>query len=164
MKILIGECTKEHIKRVTAIYNEGIEDGEATLERDLKTVEEVESWLLGKSPRYKTLVAKKEEGLLLGFATLNVFNPRTCYDGVGDFSIYIKRSYRGQGIGRCLLRELEKVAKEQGFYKLVLSTPDQNESGKKLYQKAGFTMVGTYKNQGRIDGKWINITIMEKML
>ncbi len=164
MNILIEEYTAEDMKRITAIYNEGIEDREATLEVDIKTVEEVESWLSGKSPRHKTLVAKNPEGLLLGFATLNVFNPRDCYDGVADFSIYIKRSYRGQGIGRALLRELEKTAKDQGFYKLVLSTPDQNESSKKLYQKAGFTLVGTYKNQGRIDGKWVDITVMEKML
>ncbi len=164
MNLIIEELTGEDLKRITAIYNEGIEDREATLEQELKTVEQVEAWLLGKSSRYKTLVAKNDEGLLLGFATLNVFNPRHCYDGVADFSIYIKRSYRGQGIGRALLRELEKTAKEQGFYKLVLSTPDQNESSKKLYQKAGFTLVGTYKNQGKIDGKWVDITIMEKML
>lgn len=164
MNILIEECTAKDIKRITAIYNEGIEDREATLETDLKTPEQVENWILGKSPRHKTLVAKNEEGLLLGFATLNEFNPRACYNGVADFSIYIKRSYRGQGMGRSLLRELEKSAREQGFYKLVLSTPDHNESSKKLYQKAGFTLVGTYKNQGKIEGKWIDITIMEKML
>lgn len=164
MNILIEECTAPDMKRITAIYNEGIEDRKATLEQELKTVEQVEHWLLGKSPRHKTLVAKNEEGLMLGFATLNVFNPRPCYHGVADFSIYIKRSYRGQGIGRALLRELEKIAKEQEFYKLVLSTPDHNESSKKLYQKAGFTLVGTYKNQGKIEGRWVDITIMEKML
>jgi L-amino acid N-acyltransferase YncA len=164
MELLIEEFTPEHLKRVTAIYNEGIEDRQATLEQAPKTVEEVEKWILGKSPRHKTIIAKKEDGLLLGFATLNVFNPRSCYDGVADFSIYIKRSYRGQGIGRALVRELEKIAKEQNFYKLVLSTPDHNETGKRLYQKAGFTLVGTYKNQGRIDGKWVDITLMEKML
>jgi len=164
MNIIIEESKAEDIKRITAIYNEGIESREATLEQELKSFEQVEAWLLGKSPRHKTLVAKNEEGLLLGFASLNVFNPRPCYNGVADFSIYIKGSYRGQGIGRSLLRELEKAAKEQGFYKLVLSTPDHNESSKKLYQKAGFTLVGTYKNQGRIDGKWVDITVMEKML
>ena len=164
MKIEVKEFTSRDIKRITAIYNEGIEDREATLEQEAKTIEEVEAWLLNKGPRHKTLVAKNEEGLILGFATLNVFNPRPCYDGVADFSIYIKRSYRGQGIGRCLLRDLEKTAKEQDFYKLVLSTPDHNENSKKLYQKAGFTVVGTYKNQGRIDGRWVDITIMEKML
>lgn len=164
MNISVEECRAEDLRRVTAIYNEGIEDREATLEEDTKTLEEVQDWLLGKSPRYKTLLAKQEDGLILGFATLNVFNPRKCYDGVADFSIYIKRSYRGQGIGRFLLRELEKAAKEQGFYKLVLSTPDQNEASKKLYQKAGFTLVGTYKNQGKIEGRWVDITVMEKML
>jgi len=164
MNITIEEAKAEDMKRITAIYNEGIESREATLEKELKSPDQVEAWLSGKSPRHKTIVARNEEGLLLGFATLNVFNPRTCYDGVADFSIYIKRSYRGQGIGRSLLRELEKTAKEQGFYKLVLSTPDHNKSSKKLYQKAGFTLVGTYKNQGRIEGKWVDITIMEKML
>ncbi len=164
MKITIEEYKSEDIKRITKIYNEGIEDRRATLEVHPKTPDQVEQWLAAKAPRFKTLVAKNEDDRVVGFATLNVFNPRTCYDGVADFSIYIKRSYREQGIGRTLLRELEKAAKEEGFYKLVLSTPDHNETAKRLYQKAGFTIVGTYKNQGKIDGKWVDITVMEKML
>jgi phosphinothricin acetyltransferase len=63
-----------------------------------------------------------------------------------------------------LLKYLEQVAKKQDFHKLVLSTFDYNEAGKGLYRSCGFREVGTYMNQGILDDKFVNITIMEKLI
>ena len=155
---------EKDIPAITTIYNQGIEDRVATLETRLRSEEEMLQWLQGKSSRHKVVIIENEEGNVLGWASLNVFNSRCCYDGVVDISVYIERSMRGRGLGKRLLRNLSEVAIQEGFHKLVLSTFMKNDLGQGLYKSVGFREVGTYLKQGILDGEWVDITIMEKLL
>ncbi|SNS61505.1 phosphinothricin acetyltransferase [Anaerovirgula multivorans] len=154
----------DDIPYITQIYNEGIEDKIATLETDSKTEKDMEAWLTNRSESHKVIVITDQRGKIYGWASLNTFNNRCCYSGVADFSIYIKRDMRGKGLGKLLLDALEKTAKKEGFHKLVLSAFDSNEAGKRLYKSRNFREVGTYIKQGLLDGQWVDITVMEKLL
>jgi phosphinothricin acetyltransferase len=152
------------IPSITKIYNQGIEDRIATLETRLRTVDDMNDWFLSRSEKHKAVVIADEAGIVYGWASLNVFNSRCCYSGVADISIYIDREMRGKGLGGMLLDYLMRSAREQEFHKLVLSTFDFNERGRRLYTSRGFREVGTYMDQGILDDKFVNVTIMEKLL
>jgi phosphinothricin acetyltransferase len=122
------------------------------------------AWLEARDESHSVVVVEDESGTTVGWASINVFNSRCCYSGVADISIYIQRDMRGKGFVKKLLQYLIQTAKEKGFHKLVLSTFDYNEAGKKLYKSAGFREVGTYMEQGMLDGKFVNVTIMEKLI
>lgn len=124
----------------------------------------MEKWLLQRYEKYKVIVIEDENNNIHGWASLNVFNSRCCYSGVVYISIYIERKMRGKGLGKTLLGFLIEAAKKEGFHKLVLSTFKLNEAGQKLYKSLGFREVGTYINQGILDGKFIDVIIMEKLL
>jgi L-amino acid N-acyltransferase YncA len=160
----VREAKVEDIPYITNIYNQGIEDRIATLETRLRDNIEMKEWLTDRGERYKVIAIEDSEGKVRGWASINVFNSRCCYSGVGDFSIYIERDSRGKGLGKILLSSLIDIAQKQDFNKLVLSTLEFNEAGKKLYKKLDFREVGTYVNQGILDDKFVNITIMEKLL
>ena len=160
----IREATLDDIPNITKIYNQGIEDRIATLETTLREDTEMESWFTTREERYKVIVIEDQESMVRGWASINIFNSRCCYSGVGDLSIYIERDMRGKGLGTTLLRGLLDVANEQEFHKLVLSTFEFNEAGKRLYKTLGFREVGTYVDQGILDGSFVNITIMEKLI
>jgi phosphinothricin acetyltransferase len=83
---------------------------------------------------------------------------------VVDFSVYVAREARGRRIGSLLLSELEARARELGFHKLVLAAFPHNTAGMKLYERHGFRTVGIYKEQGKLDGNWVDVIIMEKLL
>jgi phosphinothricin acetyltransferase len=34
----------------------------------------------------------------------------------------------------------------------------------RLYERHGFRTVGTYREQGRLDGRWVDVVVMEKIL
>ncbi len=119
-------ATIKDIPSITTIYNQGIEDRIATLEARLRTTDDMRQLLLNRSEKYKVIVLTDESNTLLGWASLNMFNSRCCYNGVVDISIYIERDMRGKGLGKILLNSLIEAAKEQGFHKLVLSTFDSN--------------------------------------
>ncbi len=164
MDYRIRIASQTDIPAITKIYNEGIEDRVATLETRLRTDADMIDWLNSRSEKHKVLIIEDEYNILHGWASLNVFNSRCCYSGVADISIYISREMRGKGLGKILLNSLVQTAKEEGFHKLVLSTFKVNQAGQKLYSSLGFREIGTYEKQGILDGKYVDVTIMEKLL
>ena len=149
---------------IARIYNQGIEDRVATLETEPRGPEERADWLASRDQRHPVLVATDDGGNLLGWASLNVFNARPAYDLVADFSLYVGREDRGRGIGAALLEALESRAQSLGYHKLVLAAFPTNLAGKRLYERRGFALVGTYHEQGMLDGRWVDVMIMEKIL
>jgi phosphinothricin acetyltransferase len=145
------------------IYNQGIADRVATLETTPRSTDERRRWLLARGPRHPVLVAERE-ARVVGWGSLNVFNPRPAYDHVADFSIYVLREARGSGVGTVLLTALEARARRIGFHKLVLSMFDWNTPGLALYARHGFRTVGRYREQGVLDGRWVDVVAMEKIL
>lgn len=83
---------------------------------------------------------------------------------MADFSVYIERDWRGKGVGSRLLARLIELGQQLGYHKLVLSAFPWNEGGMALYRKFGFHTVGIYKEQGKLDGKWVDTIVMEKIL
>lgn len=154
----------EDIPLITKIYNQGMEDRIATLETSLRTDAEMEGWFLDRTTRHKVVVIEDEYKNIFGWASLNLFNARCCYSEVVDLSIYIERGMRGKGLGKILLNYLIEVAREQNFHKLVLGTFKSNTAGQRLYKSVGFREVGTYLKHGKLDGIWVDVTIMEKLL
>ena len=148
---------------ICLIYNQGIEDRVATLETELRAPEERRQWLAARSPRHPVIVAESGASLV-GWGSLNVFNARPAYQHVADFSVYVERQWRGHGVGRRLLERLIEMARDIGYHKMVLSTFPTNASGVRLYQGLGFTEVGIYREQGVLDGRWVDTLIMEKLL
>ena len=106
---------------VCTIYNQGIEDRVATLEIELRTPEERREWMAARGPHHP-VIAAESEGILVGWGSLNVFNPRPAYKHVADFSVYVERAWRGKGVGHRLLERLIEIAREIGYHKMVLST------------------------------------------
>lgn len=160
----IREATREDAAAIARIYNQGIEDRAATLETLLRTPEERAEWLASRGPRHPVLVAVNSEGAVAGWGSLNPFNPRPVYDHIADFSVYVAREQRGQGIGDALLGALEKRARGLGYHKMVLAAFPTNAPGMRLYERHDFQTVGVYHEQGLLDGRWVDVIIMEKLL
>jgi phosphinothricin acetyltransferase len=148
---------------ICRIYNQGIEDRLATLETELRTPAEREAWLRARGPRHPVLVV--EAGAqVVAWGSLNSFNPRPAYEHVADFSVYVEREWRGKGVGRRLLGRLVEVARELGYHKTVLAAFPFNAPGISLYRRLGFREVGIYREQGLLDGKWVDVIVMERLL
>ncbi|GAA1379158.1 arsinothricin resistance N-acetyltransferase ArsN1 family A [Peribacillus frigoritolerans] len=161
--MIIREAIETDLDSVKDIYNQGIEDKIATLETETKDQAYMEEWFTKHIGRYKLIVAE-QDGEIVGWASLNQYNSRNAYNGVADLSVYISRDHRGKGIGGLLLQSIEKHAKENDFHKIVLFTFPFNQIGQGLYRKRGYREVGVFKNQGILDGEFVDVMAMEKLL
>src|SRR5215204_4060471 len=162
--IEIRDATAADAAAIAAVYNDGIEDRVATLETQSRSAEERREWLAARGARHPVLVAVNDDGLVVGWGSLNPFNPRPAYDHVVDFSVYVARAQRGRGIGDMLLGALEARARTSGYHKMVLAAFPTNAAGMKLYERYGFRTVGIYQEQGMLDGRWVDVVVMERIL
>src|SRR5262249_50958430 len=161
--IAIRPATPDDAAAIARIYNQGIVDRMATLETELRTAEERGEFLAAHGPRHPVIVAETAR-VVVGWASLNVFNPRPAYESVADLSVYVERGWRGRGGGRLPPERLGAPAKEIGYHKMVLAALARNAAGVALYERVGFSRVGIYREQGRLDGEWVDVLIMERVL
>jgi L-amino acid N-acyltransferase YncA len=162
-EIQLRFATEDDAAAVCAIYNQGIEERVATLETERRNPEERRQWLAARGARHPVIVADRA-GAVVGWASLNPFNPRRAYDHVADLSVYVDRGWRGKGVGRLLLDRLVALARELAYHKMVLAAFPSNTAGMALYERTGFRTVGIYREQGQLDGQWVDVIIMEKLL
>ena len=148
---------------IAAIYNQGIDDHLATFETEHRTVETVEALLAARVSQYPAVVVEGERGVL-GFAWTAEYRPRAAYSGVAEFSVYVAREARGRGAGRLALAALITEAERRGFWKLVSRIFPENVASRRLCAALGFDEVGVYRRHGKLDGKWMDCVIVERLL
>jgi len=161
--VTIREAAPADAEAVCRIYNQGIEDRVATLETEPRTPAERREWMAARGPRHPVLVAEID-GAVTGWGSLNRFNPRPAYDHVVDLSVYVERAWRGRGVGGVVLAGLVERARTLGYHKMVLAAFPDNAAGMALYARLGFTRVGVYREQGLLDGRWVDVVVMERLL
>jgi L-amino acid N-acyltransferase YncA len=148
---------------VARIYNQGIADRGATFETDPRSADEMAA-RIGQDPgRYPVLVAV-DGGPVLGWASIGAYRPRACYEGVGEFSVYLDREARGRGLGKLLLTGLIDEARARRYWKLLSRVFPFNEASRALCRACGFREVGVYERHGRLDGRWLDVVIVERLI
>ena len=148
---------------IARIYNAGIAERKATFETEPRSVAQIEE-RLQKLDRFPVLVVVDPDDAVVGWAGLSEYRPRECYAGIADFSIYLTPEARGRGIGKRLLGSLVESARERGFWKLVSRVFPSNAPSRALCRSCGFREVGIYERHGKLDGRWLDAVIVEKLI
>ncbi len=153
-------ATKADAAAIARIYNEGIEDRLATFETRPRTPADIEGWFGGRHP----VVVVEDSGEVVAFAAASSYRPRDCYAGVAEFSVYTARAARGRGAGRAAMHALLAAAAAAGFWKLVSRVFVENAASRALLAAVGFREVGVYERHARLDGRWRDVVIVERLL
>lgn len=162
IRISARAATPSDAPRITAIYNQGIAARSATFETQPRCVEDLLPRIA--DTRYPLRVATDRSGTVVGWAGLSSYRPRDCYAGIAEFSIYIDASVRGQGVGRALLSDLIDAARRAGFCKVLSRIFPFNTASRALCRACGFREVGLYEKHGQLDGQWLDVVIVERLI
>jgi len=158
----IRTAQPDDAQAIASIYNQGIEDRSATFETDPRTAGDIGERLTD-GDRFPVLVAERA-GLVVGWAGLSAYRARACYVGIAEFSIYLDRTTRGRGIGRQLLAALVDAARVRGYWKLVSRVFPRNVASRAVCRACGFREVGVYEKHSRLDGEWMDVVIVERLI
>ncbi|MFF9128326.1 GNAT family N-acetyltransferase [Streptomyces sp. NPDC014889] len=148
----------EHAEQVLAIYQLGIDEGNATFESTAPTWEAFDS---AKLPAHR-LVALDEDGRVLGWAAVVPVSDRCAYAGVVEHSVYVHPDARGRGVGLALLTALLASTDAAGIWTVQSGVFPENTASLTLHQRAGFRVIGTRERIGRHHGRWRDVVLVER--
>src|SRR6266478_3632433 len=146
---------------IAAIYNEGIAERIATFETELRSVEQIAEWFVGQQ---LVIVYETGETGPVAFAASFPYSAPACYSGIGEFSVYVRRDYRGRGAGRAVLAALIEAAAAAGLHKLTSRVFPENIASRTLLKGLGFAEIGIHRRHGKLDGLWRDCVIVERLL
>jgi L-amino acid N-acyltransferase YncA len=156
-RISIGRMGPGDWPAVRAIYLEGIATGNATFEQNAP------DWDRWNAAHLETcrLVARLD-GEVMGWAALSPVSSRSVYAGVAEVSAYVVRRAQNQKIGRELLQELIAASECAGIWTLQAGIFPDNVASIELHKRCGFRTVGTREGIGCMNGRWRDVTLMER--
>ena len=147
---------------IAAIYNQGIEERQATFQTRSHDPGELE---LKTEQRGGLLMVAEAAGEVVGWAGWAGYDdPAEHYSGVGECAVYVARDARRGGVAAALLEGLAEEAPKAGLHKLIAKIFTGNEASIELFRRAGYREVGVHRRHGRLDGEWKDVLVMERLL
>jgi phosphinothricin acetyltransferase len=159
-KVRTRAATIADTAAIAEIYNQGIADRIATFETEPRAAADIAAWF---APRHLIVVAETNAGPV-AFAASFPYSNRPCYRGIGEFSVYVQRDYRGRGAGRAVLAALIEAARAAGLHKLTSRVFPENAASRVLLKGLGFEEIGIHRRHGQLDGRWRDCVIVERLL
>ncbi|SED19077.1 GNAT family N-acetyltransferase [Streptomyces melanosporofaciens] len=154
----ISELTTEHAEDVLAIYQLGIDEGNATFETTAPTWEAFDA---GKLPGHRH-IALDADGHVLGWIAATKVSDRCAYAGVVEHSVYVHPTARRQGVGAALIDALIASTEAAEIWTIQSGIFPENTASLHLHQKAGFRVIGTRERIGRHHGTWRDVVLIER--
>lgn len=148
---------------IAAIYNEYIELGNATMEENLQTAENIAAWVNKFNERERLYVVKVNEQVI-GWGIIKRYSDRNGYRFACETAIYLTYSEIGKGYGSTLKKYLIEQCKQLNYRHLVAKIFATNKASIQYNLKLGYTIVGTQKEIGFRNNQWQDIVIMQLLL
>ncbi|MFP7723541.1 arsinothricin resistance N-acetyltransferase ArsN1 family A [Lysobacter sp. A3-1-A15] len=160
--IVLRHATLDDAPAVAAIHNQGIAARGATFDTEPRTPADAAARI--RDGRSHPQLVAVDGGTVVGWAGLSPYRSRACYAGIAEVSVYVDTAARGRGIGSQLLRGVVEAAADAGFWKLVSRVFPFNNASRAACRAAGFREVGTYEKHARLDGRWLDVVIVERLI
>jgi phosphinothricin acetyltransferase len=156
MTVAIEPMTATHADAVLAIYQAGIDEGNATFETSAP------SWAAfdaAKLPGHRLVAV---DGGVLGWVAVSAVSSRCVYAGVVEHSVYVAPDGRGRGVGRALLDALIASTEAAGIWTIQSGIFPENTASAALHRAAGFREVGRHERLGCHHGAWRDVILIER--
>ena len=164
MKLLVREARPDDAEAIVDIINPIIEAGVYTAFDTPFTVEAERDYILNFPERGVFNVAVLHQQLV-GFQSMEPFASYThAFDHVGVLGTYVDLKCHRQGIAKQLFEATFESASRKGYEKIFTFVRADNLAALQTYLHQGFRIVGTAEKQAKINGRFVDEIIIEKLL
>ena len=159
---LAGPDDAEPIRR---IYNREVAESTATFDLVPRTTADQAEWMEEHAGAYAAVVAvAATDGGVAGFASLSPYRARPGYSTTVEDSVYVDAAHRSQGVGRLLLAEIMELAETSGFHTVIARISGAQDASLALHRSCGFELIGVEREVGRKFGRWLDVSLMQRLL
>jgi ribosomal protein S18 acetylase RimI-like enzyme len=142
--------------RLEALENEPFAFGKAAEEHRLTTVETT-ARRFREAPEGNFTLGVFEDGQLIGMAAFVRATGLKERHKAHIFGVYVTSAYRGQGVGRALVRELlERAKRDAAVEQILLAVATCQKAAKQLYRQFGFETYGTEPNALKVGSEYVD--------
>jgi L-amino acid N-acyltransferase YncA len=153
----IEPMTEAHAAAVLAIYQAGIDEGDATFETQAPAWPE---FTAARLPGHRYVARTGAD--VLGWVAVSPVSGRCVYAGVVEHSVYVHPAARGQGVGRQLLDTLVTSTEAAGIWTIQSGIFPENTASVALHHTVGFRDVGIRERIGQHYGRWRDVLLLER--
>ncbi|MGH2693838.1 MAG: GNAT family N-acetyltransferase [Actinomycetota bacterium] len=151
----IRAATSDDAAAIAAIYAPYVTGSAASFEIEPPTAAAMAERIKRLIPTHPWIVAESDR--VVGYAYAAPFHHRPAYAPSVEVSVYVADGARSGGIGGALLGALLRELDELGFANVLAGVALPNDASVRLFEKAGFEHVGTYRKIGHKLGAWHDV-------
>jgi phosphinothricin acetyltransferase len=151
--------TRAHAVDVLAIYQKGIDEGDATFETRAPVWSEFDA---SKLPAHRLVALDRTKRRVVGWTAVSPVSARPVYAGVVEHSVYVDPAARSTGVGRALLGALIESTETAGIWTIQAGIFPENVASVALHETAGFRVIGRRERVARHRGVWRDVVLMER--
>lgn len=95
-----------------------------------------------------------EHGTIIGLAFISNLKFIDGYKVAGNFGIVVRQEFRGQGVGKNLIKKIIKLCRANGIQKIYLTVMAHNKPAINFYRKLGFEIKELHEKREKWEGKY----------
>jgi phosphinothricin acetyltransferase len=156
-------ATNADLGAINAIYNHSVLYSTATYQTEPSTDTERASWFSAHGARHPVIVAEID-GTVVGWGSLSPYHARAAFARTVENSVYIHKDFHRRGVGKAILVDLLKRAKELGHHRVIAAISGDQEPSLALHESLGFTERGRLTEVGFKFGRWLDVVYLEYRL
>jgi L-amino acid N-acyltransferase YncA len=165
MEWVIRPVRPDDADAIVRILNPIIEAGAYTVFDTPLTVEYERDYIANLIPRGFFYVAEDQDHRVVGFQSGEPYATYThAFDHVAVIGTYVDLKERQRGIGTRLFEATLEAARRKGYEKIFTFVRSDNVASLIFYLKLGFRIIGTVQRQVKLEGKYIDEVLIERLL
>ncbi|HEX9151790.1 MAG TPA: GNAT family N-acetyltransferase [Flavobacterium sp.] len=164
MEIKIRPAVFADIDTILEIVNHEILHSTSNYDYEPHDFETQKVWFEDKLKNNLPVIVAEFENGAIGFASYGPFRQKIGYQFTVEHSVYVAQEFIGKGVGKLLLAELIRLAKEQGYHVMIGAVDADNSGSIAFHEKFGFKVVGTIREVGYKFDHWLDLVFMQLIL
>lgn len=158
--MIIRHPTRNDAESVRAIVNDVIENTTISFRPNSYSSEDVLN-LFENTPCFRVA---EVDGEIAGYASYDQFRKGLGYARCMEHSIALAPGFRGRGVGRGLMADIEEHARTAGIGSMWAGVSGENAAGVAFHARLGYEKVAVLPKVGFKFDRWLDLTLMRKWL
>ena len=163
MNVQLREAREDDLPEILEIFNEALINSTATFEPEPQTAGTRREWFRSHGGNYPIIIAELEDRVV-GCCSLSTYSRNKGYSKTVELSVYVDKDFRRRGIGRILMNDIIRRAKDLGHHVILSSIAEDNDPSKRLHRGFGFELVGRLREVGWKFSQWQDTNLYELIL
>lgn len=161
--LTIRDAMEDDSSSIAEIYNRHIDRGDCTMDLEHWRPGDVRQRIVDIDPREAWIVATEQDAVV-GWGAVRKYSPRAGYRTCCETSIYVAPEATGRGIGQQLIDALVAQCQALDYHLIVVRIFADNRRSRAFHERNGFSTVGILSEAGQINGRWIDVAILQRVL